>query len=64
MNELEIMNNAGLDVTKWDFDSIKSELESRLADYADLVYTDDNIKVAKGDRATLQSYVKESKKED
>lgn len=58
MNELEIMNNVGLDVTKWDFDSIKSELESRLADYAELVYTDDNIKVAKGDRATLRKVKK------
>lgn len=58
MNELEIINSTGNDVTKWDFSAIKAELEKRLADYADLVYTDENISVAKADRATLRKVKK------
>lgn len=58
MNELEIINNTGNDVTKWDFIAIKAELEKRLADYADLVYTDENISAAKADRATLRKVKK------
>lgn len=29
MNELEIINNTGNDVTKWDFIAIKAELEKK-----------------------------------
>lgn len=58
MNGSEIIISTGNDVTKWDFPAIKAELEKRLADYADLVYTDENISVAKADRATLRKVKK------
>ena len=58
MNGLEIIISTGNDVTKWDFPAIKAELEKRLADYDDLVYTDENISVAKADRATLRKVKK------
>ena len=54
MNGSEIIISTGNDVTKWDFPAIKAELERRLADYADLVYTDESIGAAKDDRATLR----------
>lgn len=58
MNGSEIIISTGNDVTKWDFPAIKAELERRLADYADLVYTDESIGAAKDDRATLRKVKK------
>ena len=58
MNGSEIIISTGNDVTKWDFTAIKAELERRLADYADLVYTDESIGAAKDDRATLRKVKK------
>ena len=49
MNGSEIIISTGNDVTKWDFPAIKAELERRLADYADLVYTDESIGAARDD---------------
>ena len=43
----------------WNFDEIKVELENEMRKYKGLVYTDDNIKEAKKDRALLNKVVKE-----
>lgn len=43
----------------WNFEEIKAELEAEMKKYKALVYTDDNIKEAKQDRALLNKVVKE-----
>ena len=43
----------------WNFDEIKVELENEMRKFKGLVYTDDNIKEAKKDRALLNKVVKE-----
>lgn len=43
----------------WNFEEIKAELEAEMQKYKALVYTDDNIKEAKKDRALLNKVVKE-----
>lgn len=43
----------------WNFEEIKAELETEMKKYQALVYTDDNIKEAKQDRALLNKVVKE-----
>lgn len=43
----------------WNFEEIKAELEAEMKKYQALVYTDDNIKEAKKDRALLNKVVKE-----
>lgn len=53
MNELQIIDLEQKDITMWDFARIKSELESALAIYKTSVYTDETIKSAKDDKATL-----------
>ena len=53
MNELQIVDLEQKDITTWDFDSIKKKLESALATYKTTVYTDETIKSAKDDKATL-----------
>lgn len=53
MNELLVSNLEQIDITKWDFEQLKEELESVLSEYRTLVYTDDTIKAAKNDRAQL-----------
>ena len=53
MNELQIVDLEQKDITTWDFARIKSELESALAIYKTSVYTDETIKSAKDDKATL-----------
>lgn len=53
MNELLVSNLEQIDITKWDFEQLKEELESVLSEYRTLVYTDDTIKAAKSDRAQL-----------
>ncbi len=41
------------DITTWDFPTLKTELEARLDRYANVVYSDDNIKAAEEDRSML-----------
>lgn len=53
MNELQVINLDNTDITAWDFPALKAELQAYLSEYAGLVYTDDTIKDAKKDRATL-----------
>lgn len=53
MNELKVMNLDSTDITTWDFQALKAELQAYLSEYAGLVYTDETIKDAKKDRTTL-----------
>ena len=57
---METENRFELKITKsqpgaieWNFDSLKKAITERVADYKDVVYTDDQIAEAKEDRATL-----------
>ena len=43
----------------WNFEEIKAELKAEMKKYQALVYTDDNIKEAKQDRALLNKVIKE-----
>ena len=58
MNELQIIRLENTDISGWDFLSLRAELQSRLDFYASLVYTDETIKDAKKDRATLNKVKK------
>lgn len=65
MNELQITNLEQTDITAWDFDRIKAELEQALSVYKTAVYTDDNIKIAKDDKAKLnkaKTFVEDQRK--
>ena len=53
MNDLQIVNLEQTDITAWDFARIKEELAQTLSQYQSIVYTDDTIKSAKNDKATL-----------
>ena len=53
MNELQIMTLDERDITSWDFDHIKADLETALSEYKSIVYTDESIKSSKNDKATL-----------
>ena len=54
MNELKVMKLDNTDISTWDFPSLKAELQAYLSEYEGLVYTDEAIKDAKKDRATLK----------
>ena len=58
MNELQIIKLENTDISRWDFSMLKAKLQSRLEYYSSLVYTDANIKDAKGDRADLNKVKK------
>lgn len=53
MNELLVGKLEQVDITNWDFEQLKGELQKILSDYKGLVYTDDSIKTAKDDKARL-----------
>ena len=53
MNDLQIVALEQMDITTWDFERIKANLESALTVYQNTVYTDETIKSAKDDKATL-----------
>ena len=58
MNDLQIVKLEETEITGWDLDELKTELKRGLDAYAGLVYTDENIKDAKSDRATLNKVKK------
>ena len=41
----------------WNYDDIKREVAEKVSQYANLVYTDEQIKIAKTDRAKLRKFV-------
>lgn len=42
---------------KWNYDEIKAEVSAKMQHYKSLVYTDEQIQVAKADRATLNKFI-------
>ncbi len=50
---LQVIIESENDISTWNFVQLKAELEQVLSDYEKTVYTDDNIKDAKNDKATL-----------
>lgn len=58
--ELKIYNpqeDGFLQSIEWNFDELKQELTKKASDYMNLVYSDDQIKEAKKDRANLRKFV-------
>lgn len=53
MSGLQIVNLEQTDITAWNFEEIKKSLVSALSVYQTTVYTDENIKLAKDDKAKL-----------
>lgn len=53
MNELQIKDFEQMDITSWNFEQLKEELAKTLSIYETAVYTDETIKSAKADKATL-----------
>ena len=49
MNELQLIPLEQNDISSWDFQQIKTELENALSVYKNSVYTDETIKSAKED---------------
>ena len=47
-----------LPAVKWNYDELKAYLTAQLVDYKDRVYTPDNIKDARADRAKLNHVAK------
>lgn len=58
--ELKIYNpqeDGFLQSIEWNFDELKQELTKKASDYMNLVYSDDQMKEAKKDRANLRKFV-------
>ncbi len=53
MDDYQVMTIDNSDLTTWDFDQMKAELQSHLEQFQGLAYTEDNIKDAKSDRTKL-----------
>ncbi len=51
--DFEITQLENTDITKWNIDEIKQQLEKTLSVYKNMVYTDSSIKSAKKDKADL-----------
>lgn len=59
--ELQIYNPTDENAIKkidWNYEELKQEITTRANDYKTLVYTDDNIKDSKSDRANLNKFIK------
>ena len=59
--ELEIYNPTKENTVKqidWNFEELKKEITEKAEMYGSLVYTDENIKEAKADRAKLNKFIK------
>lgn len=53
VGDFEITQLENTDITKWNIDEIKQQLEKTLSVYKNMVYTDGSIKSAKKDKADL-----------
>ena len=66
MNDLQIVNLEQMDVAMWNFEQLKGELSKALSLYETMVYTDETIKTAKNNKATLakaKKLIEEKRKE-
>ena len=53
MSDFELVQLENTEITNWDFETIKTQLEEKLSIYKNMVYTEESIKSAKNDRADL-----------
>ena len=53
MNELQIISLENTDISSWNFEILREELQRSLDHYTGIVYTEDSMREAKNDRATL-----------
>ena len=58
METLQIVSFENTEVSSWDFAMLKAELQHQLDKYAGTIYTDETVKEAKNDRATLNKVKK------
>lgn len=58
MNELQVTVNQTPGVIEWNFEELKEELAAQMQMYTHIVYTDENIKNAKADVASLRKLSK------
>ena len=58
METLQIASLENTEVSSWDFTMLKAELQYQVAKYAGIIYTDETVKEAKNDRATLNKVKK------
>lgn len=56
--ELRVKTPTFPEVIQFNYDELKQEITEKVANYANLVYTDEQISEAKKDRATLNKFVK------
>ena len=56
--ELQVLVEQEVGVISWNFDQLKAALAVKMQEYDGLVYTEDNVKVAKTDIATLRKIKK------
>ena len=56
--ELKIYEHNPQEEIKWNNEELKAEIAEKVKDYKNLVYTDNQIKDAKADRARLNKLVK------
>ena len=59
MNEISVVVNQTPGEISWNFKEIKEKLEVALQEYQGMIYTDENIKTAKGDVANLRALAKD-----
>ena len=55
--ELKVKEFTFPEIIEFNFDDLKNEITEKVSYYANLVYTDDQIKEAKADRAKLNKFV-------
>lgn len=58
METLQIASFENTEVSSWDFTMLKAELQYQVDKYAGIIYTDETVKEAKNDRATLNKVKK------
>ena len=58
METLQIVSFENTEVSSWDFEMLKAELQHQLDKYAGIIYTDETVKEAKNDRAILNKVKK------
>lgn len=56
--ELKVKTPTFPEVISFNYEELKQEITAKTSDYLNLVYTDDQIQLAKKDRATLNKFVK------
>ena len=58
METIQLVTLGNTEVSSWDFTMLKAELQYQVDKYAGIIYTDETVKEAKNDRATLNKVKK------